>query len=97
LSAVAAVVLTACGARMPDGADPRGTLRFHCNRTDAILEVDETRLGPIGMFEETGILLRPGSHRIAVRKDGWFTEFRLVEVTADAVQIVSVELRAIPD
>jgi len=82
---------------MPDGADPRGTVRFHCNQTDAILEVDETRLGPIGMFEKTGILLRPGPHRIAVRRDGWFTEFRLVDVTADAVQILSVELRAIPD
>jgi hypothetical protein len=92
---VTAVVL-GCGAASIKKPEPRGTLRFEGNPEDAHLVVDETSLGPVSMFKEQGIKLRPGTHRIVVQKEGYFPEYRLVEVEANTVSVVEIELREVP-
>ncbi|MBN2340272.1 MAG: hypothetical protein JXX29_05640 [Deltaproteobacteria bacterium] len=96
LTILLSFVFSACyGSTMPD-AGPRGTVRFKSNAPDAILEINETRLGPIGMFEETGVLLKPGEHRVVVYQDGFFKEYRLITVVQDELQIVEFSLTPIP-
>ena len=92
---IAAVVIGCGGARLKtDG--PRGTVRFKGEPKDAHLSIDETSLGPVAMFRESGVKLRPGTHRILVQKEGYFPEYRLVEVAENELIVVEVELRAIP-
>jgi len=96
LIATAGIVL-ACGAHQSGQEDARGTLRFQCNVTDAVLEVDEQRVGPIGLFKEQGLMLRPGSHRIIVRRQGYFDFYLMVEVQRNDLKVIDVPLSPIPD
>ena len=97
LLCVSIFLLTACyGSTMPDPG-PRGTLRFQSNQKEAVLEVDETRLGPIGSFEKSGVLLRPGNHRIVVHRPGFFKEYKLIEVVENQLQMVEINLTPIPE
>lgn len=91
-------LLAGCGAARPRPAldEPRGTVRFKGEPKDAQLSVNEIRLGPIGMFEERGVLLRPGKQRIEVSKEGYFTQYRQVAVEADKLVEVEIHLREIP-
>ena len=94
---IAASLILGCGAAMAPGPGPRGTVRFTSNVPEATLEVDETRIGPIGMFEKSGLLLKPGQHRVIVRHGGHFTEYQLIEVVEGDLLVVDVQLRAVPD
>ncbi len=92
-----AVATFGCGgAHVKPGPGPRGTVRFDVIPQDAGLEVDEQRLGPAKMFREHGVLLRPGQHRVIVRRSGFFPEYRLIQVTEGEVVLVKVRLRPIP-
>jgi hypothetical protein len=84
------------GARVADPG-PRGTVRFACRPADAVLEVDETRLGPAGMFAERGLLLPPGIHRVVLRARDHFPEFRLIEVVEGELLLVEIDLRPVPE
>ena len=96
LSLLIAAVIAGCGGARLKTEGPRGTVRFKGEPEDAHLSIDETSLGPVAMFQESGVRLRPGTHRIVVRKEGYFPEYRLVEVVEDELTVVEVELRAIP-
>lgn len=87
--------LVGCGAAQRT-EDIRGTVRFKGEPQDAELTVNETHLGPIGMFEESGVRLRPGKQRVEVSKDGYFTEYRLVDVEANKLVEMEIRLREIP-
>ena len=90
-----ALLLFGCGAaQRPE--EPRGTVRFKGEPKDAELTVNETHLGPIGMFEESGVRLRPGKQRVEVAKEGYFTAYRLVDVEADKLVEMEIHLREIP-
>ncbi len=90
-----ALLLFGCGAaQRPE--EPRGTVRFKGEPKDAELTVNETHLGPIGMFEESGVRLRPGKQRVEVTKEGYFTAYRLVEVEANKLIEMEIHLREIP-
>lgn len=84
------------GVRAPDPG-PRGTVRFACEPAEAVLEVNETRLGPVGMFAERGLLLPPGEHRVVLRAPEHFPEYRLIEVVEDEMLVVEIALRPVPD
>jgi hypothetical protein len=93
-----AISAAACGAgQRPADAGPRGTLRIDGEPETAIVEVDEKRLGPVGMFAEKGLLLKPGQHRVIVRAEGYFPAYELVEITEDEVTVLEVTLRPVPE
>lgn len=95
---VAGLLTAACGgASHSVGGGPRGTLRLNGEPSDALLDVDDTHLGPVGMFAEKGLLLKPGAHRVVVRRDGYFPEYRLVEIEAGEIEILSISLRPLPE
>lgn len=86
-----------CAGAQNPGRSARGTLRFRGEPQEASLSIDETRLGPISMFEQKGVLLLPGEHRIVVQSPGYFPEYRLVTVEANDTQVVEFTLRRIPE
>jgi hypothetical protein len=93
-----ALLLTACGAgQKPADVGPRGTLRFAVEPGEAVVEVDEKRLGPASMFETKGLLLKPGQHRVILRAEGFFTEYRLVDISEDQVTVLELDLRPVPE
>jgi len=99
-SAVIALTILAtigCGGTQRFNHGPRGTLRFKGEPRDALIEVDETHLGPIHMFEKRGLLLRPGKHNLVLRADGYFPEYRIVELNDGQVLVIEVQLRPEPE
>ena len=91
------VFLVSCGGTQTQiDPGPRGTVRFKCEPKTAVLEVDETRLGPVKMFEKTGVLLRPGQHRVFLSAKNHFSEFTLIDVVEDKVTVVEITLREVP-
>jgi hypothetical protein len=93
---ITAIFTTGCGAGQLGREGPRGTVRFKGEPADATVSIDETHLGPIGMFEEHGVKLRPGTHRIVVEKEGYFPEYRLVEVARNKLVTLEIKLREVP-
>ena len=94
---VSAFLVSCGGAHKPVDPGPRGTVRFKCEPKTAVLEVDETRLGPVKMFEKTGVLLRPGQHRVSLSAKDHFSEMKLIEVVEGKVTIVEINLREVPE
>ncbi len=89
-------LIASCGGAQKVDTGPRGTLRFEGSPADASIEVDETRLGPLHMFRERGLLLRPGPHRVIVRAPNHFPEYRIVEIEENKTVVLKIELRPIP-
>jgi hypothetical protein len=100
LLVLATACCAACGGAQRSGVvdpGPRGTLRFQGSPAEASVEVDEDRVGPLRMFTTHGLLLRPGQHRVVVRAEGYFPEYRLVEIKESEVTVLAVDLRAVPE
>ena len=85
------------GAQRPVDPGPRGALRFKVVPAAALVEVDEVRLGPASMFEEQGLLLKPGPHRVILKLEGYFTDYRIVDIVEDQVLSLELELRPVPE
>jgi hypothetical protein len=97
LSVAAALVVSACGGAQKRPAEPRGALRFEVAPPEAIIEVDETRLGPASMLAKQGALLKVGQHRVVVSADDHFPEYRLVDIREDEVATVRITLTPTPE
>ena len=93
----AALFAAACGGAQRRPAEPRGALRFDVKPAAAIIEVDETRLGPASMLGKHGVLLKVGQHRVMVTLEDHFPEYRLVDIRADEVATVKLELTPTPE
>ena len=93
----AAVFLSACGGAQKRPAEPRGALRFEVAPKEALIEVDETRLGPASMFAKQGILLKVGQHRVVVSLEDHFPEYRLVDIRENEVATVRITLTPTPE
>ena len=93
----AALVAVACGGAQRRPAEPRGAVRFEIEPAGAIVEVDETRLGPAAMLSKQGLLLKVGQHRIVVSLENHFTEYRLVDVRENEVTVVKLALTPTPE
>jgi hypothetical protein len=89
-------VCLSCGARSPS-AQALGTVRFKGSPANADLVVDERSIGPVNMFETSGILLKAGSHRVVLRAAGYFTEYRIVDVAPQTVSQIEITLRPVPE
>lgn len=90
--------LGACAGGLSTGTlrGPTGTLRICGKPAEGSLEIDETRVGPLGMFCEKGVVLAPGTHRVVATAAHHLPEYSLVEVSAGQVVTVEIELREVP-
>ncbi len=94
---VAFVGIAACASFRPVNPDPRGILAFKGEPKQTHIEINDISLGPLHMFENNGVLLRPGQHRIVARADGFFPEYKIVEIKTGETTTLEVILRPIPD
>jgi hypothetical protein len=93
----ASLLLASCGGAQRKPAEPRGTLRFDVKPADAIVEVDEVRLGSASVLSKRGLLLKVGRHRVVVSREECFSEYRLVEIREGELSTVALTLVAIPE
>ncbi len=49
------------------------------------------------MFEKRGLLLKPGTHNVIIRADGFFPAYHLVEIEDGQAVVLDVELRPEPE
>jgi hypothetical protein len=94
---IVSALVWGCGSVQKFDPGPRGTLRIQGKPGDATLEVDETHLGQVDMFEKKGLLLRPGPHRVVIKADGYFPEYKIVEIERDKILVLKTALRPIPE
>jgi hypothetical protein len=92
-----AFFIASCGGALKVDTGPRGSFRIEGNPKDANVEIDDVHLGPTNMFEKQGVLLRPGEHRIIVRAEGYFPEYRIVPIKDGEVFVLKIDLRPIPE
>lgn len=97
LALLLAVLAASCGGAQKTPAVPRGALRFEVSPPEAIIEVDETRLGPAAMLAERGVLLEVGPHRVVVSLEDHFPEYRLVEIREGEIFVLKLALAPTPE
>ena len=72
------------------------SLRVKGNVGDASVTIDDQYIGALAYVAAHGVALPPGRHRVTVEKIGFFPWDRLVEASAEPIQL-DVQLTRIPD
>lgn len=85
-----------CPAGAEEPAPPTGGLLVQGTPVEAMLAVNEQTVGPIRMFSEQALPLRPGLWRVEVSAPGYFPWYAEVDI-ADVVETIRVDLRPVPD
>ena len=84
---------------MPSAGDTRilsGILIIQCDLPEAVVWVDERRIGEVGMLA-AGIRVAAGAHRVEVRHDDRFPRFLDVTVASGEKRLVPVTLAEVLD
>ncbi len=102
LCALALASATACEVSFPHAARPTASLRLKGvppTPPDAVVTIDEERVGPIAVVAVRGVALREGTHQVTVESPGFFPWDRLVEAkpTVEKRIELAVELRRVPE
>jgi hypothetical protein len=77
-------------------ARPTGGLRFEVTPASARVYINEKLSGTVASYEERPLLLRPGTYRVKLVVDGYYTEYVEVDV-GDEVVPVEADLVAVPE
>jgi hypothetical protein len=85
-----------CAAR--SDVDPRllGRVIISCGLTDALVFVDDQHVGSVATLRGRALAMRPGAHRIEVRREGHFAFYRDVTVAPGSRERLLVKLRRTP-
>jgi len=77
-------------------APPTGGLRFAGEPLDARVYINEKLSGTLGLFVDRPLLLRPGTYRVKLVADGFYPEYREIEVGQEIVPF-TITLTAVPE
>jgi hypothetical protein len=91
------LTLVACPPASP-GLPPRplAGLLIACDPADAVLLVDDKYLGSVTTLRVKPLMLPEGSHRLELRRDGYFSHFAEVTLARGVRQQLEVKLRKEP-
>lgn len=92
----AALSLLGCGAARPRATPVAGSLVFSCEPADARVSVDETDLGPCGLWAGRPVALGPGTHRLVVSREGYLPQESELVPSGRRVTVRAV-LRRVPE
>jgi len=93
-----ALLVSACTFGFPHSARPTTSLRLHGTPADAVVTVDEERVGPLAVVAARGVALRQGTHQVTVVAPGFFPWDRLVEAKSDLEKVdLDVQLVPVPE
>ena len=91
------ILLVACGSAGPSPrALPGGGLLIHGAPSDATVFIDEKYLGTVASLGGRALELPEGTHRIEVRKEGYFAHYAEVTLARGVQQRLEVQLRKQP-
>jgi len=79
----------ACAHSLPDG----GGLRVDCNLTDATVWIDDVPVGNASSWKAEGRQIRAGFHRIEIRRPGYYSVFKEVDLPVGGKSVVEAKLR----
>lgn len=86
-----------CGPAAPSPrALPTGGLVVVSDPPDAMLFVDDKYVGTVASLKGKAVMLAKGTHRIEVRRDGYFAHYAEVTVAKGVQQRLEVQLRQEP-
>jgi len=94
---VALLIASGCGPAAPSPrALPAGGLVVVSDPPDAMLFVDDKYVGTVASLKGKPVMLAKGTHRIEVRRDGYFAHYAEVTVAEGVQQRLEVQLRQEP-
>lgn len=95
--ALLGLFLSSCGPR-PTDTLPRlvGGLQIECDPADALIYVDDKYLGSVKGLKQRPLKLTEGTHRIELRREGYFAHYAEVTVVKGVQQRLQVKLRKEP-
>ncbi len=87
-----------CGSAPASAMKPRPLLGLHiqCQPNDAQIFVDDRYMGAVKGLDKDLLKLSPGTHRIEIRRDGYFAHFAEVSLEKGVRQRLEVKLRKEP-
>ncbi len=72
--------------------EPRAALGFACPQEEAAVFVDGRYLGTVRTLRDRYILLKPGTHRVELRLDGYYPRYRVLRLAPGETGILKVRL-----
>jgi hypothetical protein len=89
--------LAGCGPRVPKmNPRPLQGVNIECEPADAQLYLDDKFLGSVKGLDKRPLMLPEGTHRLEIRKDGYFAHFAEIKVVRGVRQRLRVKLRRVP-
>jgi PEGA domain len=79
----------ACAQTLPEG----GSVRVDCNLTDATVWIDDVLVGNASSWKAEGRQIRAGFHRIEIRRPGYYSVFKEVDLPVGGHSVVEAKLR----
>jgi len=91
-----ALLASGCPGTPKEPSKPTGGLRLDVDPPEARVWVNDKLFGTASTWEGRVILLGPGTKRLKLAADGYYTEYREIEVV-DEVVLVEVSLTPVPE
>jgi PEGA domain-containing protein len=91
-----ATLCLACASSPAPRPAARGTLQVRCQPADAEVYVDDHFAGNCSVMQRRPLQHTVGPRRMEIRRPGFFTEYRTVNVATNQTSAVQVSLRAVP-
>jgi hypothetical protein len=86
---LAALWVASCAHSLPEG----GGFRVDCNLTDATVLVDDVPVGNTSGWKADGRQIRAGFHRVEIRRPGYYSVFREIDLPVGGQAVVVAKLR----
>ena len=81
------------GSCAHDFSADAAAVRVECNLPDATVWIDDLLVGSAKEWKDDGRQIRPGFHRIEIRRPGYYSFFQEVELPPGSRTVVNAQLR----
>jgi hypothetical protein len=85
----ATIGIASCAPALPEG----GGVRIDCNLTDASVWIDDVPMGNASTWKAEGRQIRAGFHRVEIRRPGYYSVFKEIDLPAGGQALVVAKLR----
>jgi hypothetical protein len=81
--------VASCAHTLPEG----GGFRVECNVTDATVLIDDVPVGEASGWKSDGRQIRAGFHRVEIRRPGYYSVFKEIDLPVGGQSVVVAKLR----
>jgi hypothetical protein len=82
-------LVASCAHSLPGG----GGFRVECNVTDATVWIDDLLVGDASGWKTNGRQIRAGFHRVEIRRPGYYSVFKEIDLPVGGQAVVVAKLR----